>query len=278
VHIYTVPGLFEETTLPTGAWSSQLVFDPFPVAGESTSRLLLSARDGTLQLWDVAGADRVASWTAHNISAYSLSLNPNGVLLASSGNDAMVRLWDLTAYRTTGVAAIPRIAEMIGGAFAVPAVRFSPVGELLASVDTRAIRLRQPSTQRLVTTLRAETSVFAIEFSPYGRWLAAGEVDNTVRLWDVETGEQAAVLVGPPPAPGRTAAFIWCLAFSPDGKLLAAGGSDGMLRIWSLESGEVAAEWQAHTKAISALAFHPNGETLASGGVDAALRLWNFLP
>jgi WD40 repeat protein len=286
VHIYTFTdqivtaseaqqSLVEETVLPVGAWSSQLLFDPFPVAGESASRLLLSARDGTLQFWDVAGANLAASWTAHRISAYSLSLNPNGVLLASSGNDALVRLWDLTAYRSTGVSAIPEIAEMIGGAFAVPAVRFSPLGELLASVDTQAIRLRQPSTQRLVTTLRAETSIFAIEFSPDGRWLAAGESDNTVRLWNVEMGEEAAVFLSPPPVPGRTTSFIWSLAFSPDGRFIAAGGSDGMLRIWSLENGVVETEWRAHAKAVTSLAFRSDGQVLASGGVDAALRLWS---
>jgi WD40 repeat protein len=59
-------------------------------------------------------------------------------------------------------------------------------------------------------------SAASVAFSPDGRLLAAGATDYTVRLWDVESGEQIAVL----PVHGD---IVDAVAFSPDGKLLASG-------------------------------------------------------
>ena len=38
--------------------------------------------------------------------------------------------------------------------------------------------------------------VDAMAFSPDGKWLASGSVDNTVRLWEVATGREVRALTG----------------------------------------------------------------------------------
>ena len=46
--------------------------------------------------------------------------------------------------------------------------------------------------------------------------------DRTVRLWNVETGDQFQTVKG----------GVASVAFSPDGKLLASGSYDGTIRFW----------------------------------------------
>jgi len=60
-----------------------------------------------------------------------------------------------------------------------------------------------------------------LEFSPDGKLLAVGGLDNTLRLWDLATGEARAMQ--------KPKASVFSLAFTPDGQWLVTGWGDGTL-------------------------------------------------
>ena len=105
-------------------------------------------------------------------------------------------------------------------------------------------------------------------FSPDGQTLASGSADNTVHLWDVQTGEELKTL--------ETGDFVSSVSFSPDGRLLASSGSDdNTIRLWNVATGETVNTLRGHTDYISSVVFSPDGRTLASGSGDDTIRLWN---
>ena len=72
--------------------------------------------------------------------------------------------------------------------------------------------------------------VESLAFSPDGARLATGGTwpEQTIRLWDVETGERIADF------PGHKS-NVASLAFSPDGRLLASGSFDSTILLWDIQ-------------------------------------------
>lgn len=70
--------------------------------------------------------------------------------------------------------------------------------------------------------------VVAVAFSPDGRWLASGGMDNVVRLWDAKSGKLVRALMG-------HTDVINDVAFSPDGRQLASASSDGTIKVWAVD-------------------------------------------
>jgi WD40 repeat protein len=56
-------------------------------------------------------------------------------------------------------------------------------------------------------------------------------MDQTVRLWEVPTGQSLKTLSG-------HTNWVWSVAFSPDGRLLASGSADATIKLWDVQTGE----------------------------------------
>ena len=91
-------------------------------------------------------------------------------------------------------------------------------------------------------------------FSPDGKRIVSGSGDNTVRLWDADTGQP----IGEP-LTGHTGA-VTSVAFSPDGKRIASGSGDNTVRLWDADTGQPIGEpLTGHTDAVTSVAFSPDG-------------------
>ena len=73
--------------------------------------------------------------------------------------------------------------------------------------------------------------VESVAYSPDGRHLISGSVDETIRIWDAETG----AAVGEP-LKGHSS-WVLSVAYSPDGRHLISGSYDETIRIWDAETG-----------------------------------------
>ena len=84
-----------------------------------------------------------------------------------------------------------------------------------------------PTGRRLIAIPTTPDPAAALAFRLDGRYLAAGSLDRTVRLWEAGTGREALVLRGQPQAVGR-------LAFRPDGTRLTTTSADKAVRVWDV--------------------------------------------
>src|SRR5262245_27315558 len=117
-------------------------------------------------------------------------------------------------------------------------------------------------------TLRHNSIVSSVTFSPDGKMLATGSSDRTVKLWDVTTGQELTTLEG-------QMAQVRSVAFSPDGKMLATGSDDRTARLWDVTTGQELTTLKGHMTQVWSVAFSPDGKMLATGSSDRTVKLWD---
>jgi WD40 repeat protein len=139
-------------------------------------------------------------------------------------------------------------------------------------VGTNACQIIDTATaQEAVPGLEMGASVRALAFSPDGRFLAGGDLDGHIQIWDTQTGKP----VGPP---WKQDLAINVLRFRADGcRLLAAGGLPnrrfGEARVWDVATSAQSSPALKIDGAVHDAAFSPAGTTFATGAFD--LVLWN---
>ncbi|PPR07499.1 hypothetical protein CVT26_013468, partial [Gymnopilus dilepis] len=72
--------------------------------------------------------------------------------------------------------------------------------------------------------------VWSVSFSPDGRRVASGSYDKTVRIWNIETGQEERKLEGHSDQEERKleghSDQVWSVSFSPNGRRVTSGSSD----------------------------------------------------
>jgi WD40 repeat protein len=104
---------------------------------------------------------------------------------------------------------------------------------------------------------------------PSGGHIITGSLDNSLRLWDLESGAQ----IGEEWQDENNA--VWCMALSPNEKTIASGSNDHYVMLWDVETKKVISKWTGHTDIVYALCWRADGERVASGSWDGTARVWD---
>lgn len=188
----------------------------------------------------------------------SVAFSPGGKSLASSsgGSRCEIQLWNLQSGQM----------RVLKGDWKGPSsIAFSPDGGLIGTADSDLsnpfLRLWDVDTATMRVLGQSTRQITSVGFLPDGKYLAAGSWDETVRLWNVRTGEARTL--------GENCACV--CRISANGDKLAAYSLDGRLRVWDLESGRSRIVGECF--GVNAIAFL--NDALVTGGDDGAIRLWN---
>ncbi|KAF7366240.1 WD40 repeat-like protein [Mycena venus] len=175
----------------------------------------------------------------------------------------------------------------------ISALPFTPhqslIGKQFASSFPCTLRFTGPVGENWSSILKVfpghTGGVSSVAFSPDGKQIVSGSVDQTVRIWDSETGD---IVAGPFEVHTKWGIAV---AFSPDGRLIASGDnlrhdddeesdsgasedtSRGGLRLWDAKTGTLVTG-PIGDDGIESVAFSPDGKLVVSL-TDGMMRLWD---
>ncbi len=109
----------------------------------------------------------------------------------------------------------------------------------------------------------------AVAFSPGGEYLATGNMEGVIQVWNLENGEELFTIQG-------HTGLVHNIAFSPDGKYVASASGDGTTRLWDAESRQELVTLTGHTNEVMSLAFSQDGFYLATGSWDRTVKIWDL--
>jgi len=160
-------------------------------------------------------------------------------------------------------------------------VAWSPQGNILAVAAGSEIELYEVnSLQPSMATLHGHTNTInSVAFSPDGTSVASGSDDGTIRIWNVGTGHQQALLKPRLPFLNPDVAIsICCVAYSPDGHFLAYGTeSIADIYVWDIRSGTITTFEDNPNGFIKTVLFSPDGLlVLGTGGWLSTIFSWNM--
>ncbi len=122
----------------------------------------------------------------------------------------------------------------------------------------------------LIRTLKGHTDVVkAVSVTPDGRRAISASDDNTLKVWDMETGDEIRTLKG-------HTGWVLAVSVTPDGRRAISASFDKTLKVWDMETGDEIRTLKGHTGWVLAVSVTPDGRRAISASFDKTLKVWDM--
>lgn len=246
-------------------------------------RILASgSADSTIKIWNFQTGE-CFTLTGHTKMVNHVSIHKDSNTLVSSSDDGSIRIWDLEKRACARVlqghmapvqTAIPSMPGFLHTFFkksmvVKPRRRAITPGSAASSSDEEDSSNGAPILRRRGSNSSNTSDNSTITISDCDRSseqvVISGSLDNTIKVWSLETGECLQTLFG-------HVQGIWTLAY--DKLRLISGSHDGSLKLWDIESGLPMHCLDGHSSAVTSVAL--SDTKVVSADDQGEVRIFDY--
>ncbi len=202
--------------------------------------VVVGNRNGELELYDIASSTRIDTVKAHEGPIWTLHVHPDGRSMATGSADKSAKFYS-----------------------------FEVIQEEIPGTKRTTPRFKLAHTR----TLKISDDILSLRFSPDSRLIALSLLDNTVKVFFVDSLKLFLNLYG-------HKLPVLSMDISYDSKLIVTCSADKNVRLWGLDFGDCHKAFFAHQDSIMHVAFVPhnqdgNGHHFFSASKDRLIKYWD---
>lgn len=203
--------------------------------------VVVGTKEGDIELYDIAASSLLDKISAHEGAVWTMQVHPDGKSLITGSADKSVKFWNFEIVQE----------EIPGTKRTMPRLKL---------VQSRILKLND--------------DVLSVEFSPDSRLLAVSTLDNTVKVFFVDSLKLFLNLYG-------HKLPVLNMSISSDSKLIATCSADKNVRIWGLDFGDCHKALFGHEDSIMQIAFIPHPvdgdekHIFFSASKDRTIKSWD---
>jgi WD40 repeat protein len=219
------------------------------------------AEDHSMRVWDLETGEEKFTMLGHAGEINVIKITPDSESVLSGSEDGIVKVWDLKS----GVEKL----TLVGHTATICCLAVTPDSCLVVSSASTPERIgdgpdkdHSPRVWDLQTgeirfTLSGHTGwINSLDILPDGRTLLSSSMDQTLRLWNLDVGNETLCLPGSGPV------------VNPSGRLLVSGSEDNTLKVWDLDSGGSIRPLAKHDHGVRSLMITPNEKLAVTAGKE----------
>jgi U3 small nucleolar RNA-associated protein 12 len=203
--------------------------------------VVVGTKDGDIELYDIAASSQLDKISAHEGAVWTMQVHPDGKSLITGSADKSVKFWN-----------------------------FEIVQEEIPGTKRTTPRLKLVQSR----ILKVNDDVLSVQFSPDSRLLAVATLDNTVKVFFVDSLKLFLNLYG-------HKLPVLNMSISSDSKLIATCSADKNVRIWGLDFGDCHKALFGHQDSIMQIGFIPHPvdgdekHIFFSASKDKTIKSWD---
>ena len=258
--------------------------DPYSILVTMDSRKVILGSGGGLKVWELESGGLQKFLELHHGRVYALALTPDGGQIVSGSSNTTLKVWDLES---------GQLLRTIGGQTGeLYAEGFNPHargGQIISGSVNKFVKGWERKSKLHLRSLEGHSkSVCAIALSLACRRVVSGSDDETLKVWDMDSGRLLRALdTGWLRSRKKYCPSVHAVVLTPDGRQVIAGFSGNSshpiknLKLWDLKSGRLLRTMWGHTRystaSANAVAYTTNGTRVVCVSDNGALQMWDLV-